>query len=159
MNDRFLLAAVALLAGTAHAGPVPAGWKVIKDNGPGKCQMAVPSDWKEQDILGKRLGMAKSPDGKTDAVVNMIEGMPFGQFKDTVWMVYPKEKAAPKIEETNSRLWFEITSMGRPKEQMQWYVATPSGGAHSCNAQVNFKKGDKKGEELARKIVDTIQGG
>ena len=150
--------AVVTLATAAHAGSVPAGWKVIKDNGPGKCQMAVPSDWKQQEIMGKKLGMATSPDGKADAVVNMMEGVTFKDLKGTVFMVYEKEKSAPKIEETGSRLWFEITSMG-PKDQMKWYVATPSGGAHSCNAQVNFKKGDKKGEELARKIVDTIQGG
>jgi hypothetical protein len=36
--------------------------------------------------------------------------------------------------------------------------ATPAGRANTCNAQVNFRKGDPKGEQLARKIVETIQG-
>jgi len=153
----FLTAALAFV-GVANAGPVPAGWKVIKDNNIGKCQMAVPLDWKVDEIMGKPLGAARSPDGKVDAVVSIMDGMPFAQFKQTVWMVYQKEKSAPKIEESNSRLWFEITSMGK-KEQTKWYVGTPSGAANSCNAQVNFTKGDKKGEELARKIVETIGGG
>ena len=159
MKYRLSAIALSLTAVLAHAGPVPAGWKVVKDNGKGKCEMAVPADWKEQDILGKRLGMAKSPDGKVDAVINMMDGTAWKDFKGIVFQVYAKEKDAPKIQDTGERLWFEITSMGAPRNQTQWYVATPAGKGDSCNAQVNFPKGNKQAEELARKVVETIKGG
>ena len=158
MKHIIITAAACAASFAAMAGPTPAGWKVIKDNGLGKCQMAVPADWKQEEVMGQKLGMAKSPDGKSDAVVSIMDGTPWKQFKDLVFMVYQQEKAKPKIEDSANRLWFEITSMG-PKEQMKWYIGTPAGGAHSCNAQVNFPKGDRKAEELARKIVDSIGGG
>ena len=81
----------------------------------------------------------------------------FDMFKSVVFQVYPKEKSTPKIEDTPKRMWFEIVSMGDAKKNMQWYVAVP-GPAGTCNAQINFRGGDKKAEEVARKIVDTIRG-
>lgn len=144
-----------LAAMQAQAGSVPSGWKAIKDNGKGKCQMAVPSDWKEQEMMGHRLGAAKSPDGKLDAVINLHQ-YKWDEFKPTVFLIYTKEKNAPKIEDTSKRLWFNIVSMGDSRSVTQWYVAVPAGNDGTCNAQVNFKKGDKKAEALARQVVESI---
>jgi hypothetical protein len=140
----------------AFAQATPQGWKVITDNGKGRCQMAVPADWKQGEILGKKLGSASAPGDSADAVVNLMDDTSWNDFKSVVFQIYAKEKSAPKIEDTNKRMWFEVTSMGDSKKNTQWYVAVP-GKAGTCNAQVNFRKGDKKGEETARKIVETIR--
>jgi hypothetical protein len=90
-------------------------------------------------------------------VVNLMDGMAWKDFRSAVFAMYQKEKDRPKIKDGADLLWFEIVSMGSPAKT-KWYVARPAGASGTCNAQVNFKKGDKKGEELARKIVDTIRG-
>jgi len=140
----------------AGAQTPPAGWQVIKDNGKGRCQMAVPGEWKQSEILGQKLGAAAAPDKSVDAVVNLMDDVGWSDFKSLVFQIYQKEKNAPKIEDTAKRMWFEVTSMGDSKKNTQWYVAVP-GKAGTCNAQVNFRRGDKKAEELARKIVDSIR--
>lgn len=142
---------------TDAASQTPPGWQVIKDNGKGRCQMAVPAEWKQSEILGQKLGAAAAPDKSVDAVVNLMDDMSWSEFKSTVFQIYAKEKSAPKIEDTNKRLWFDVVSMGNTRQKTQWYVAVP-GPAGTCNAQVNFRKGDKKAEELARRIVETIRG-
>jgi len=121
-----------------------------------QCRMAVPAEWKQQEILGKKISAAQSPDNAVDAVVSYMEGLPFKDFKGTVYMVYAKEKDRPKIQDDDKRLWFDIVSMA-PQGKTAWYVAVPTKGG-TCNAQVNFKKGDKKAEALARRIVESIQG-
>jgi hypothetical protein len=142
------------LAPVAHA-QAPAGWKVVKDS-KGPCQMAVPGDWKQQEILGQKLSAAESPKRAGDAVVNTMDGTDWRMFKSIVYQIYGKEKDRPKIEDGPKRLWFEIVSM--PVQGMtSWYVAVPS-GKDTCNAQINFKKGDKGAEDIARKIVETIRG-
>lgn len=153
-----VLCCLAFFVTGVHAQPAaPSGWKVIKDNGKGRCSMAVPADWKEQEILGARLGAAKSPDKTADAVVNLMDGTAWKDFRSIVFTTYQKEKDRPKIKDGADLLWFEIVSMGSPS-QTRWYVARPAGSQGTCNAQVNFKKGDKRAEELARKIVETIRG-
>ena len=77
-------------------------------------------------------------------------------FKSIVYQIYTKEKDRPKIEDGPKRLWFEIVSMP-VQGKTSWYVAVPA-GKNTCNAQINFKKGDKAAEDLARKIADTIRG-
>ena len=158
MNRTTALIFTAALAAAPHAfaQAVPQGWQVIKDNGKGRCQMAVPADWKQAEMMGQKLGMANAPDQKADAVVNLMDGTSWNDFKSVIFQVYAKEKSAPKIEDTDKRMWFEIVSMGDAKRNTQWYVAVP-GKAGTCNAQVNFRKGDKKAEETARKIVETIR--
>ena len=151
-----LLAALAIPS-LALAQAAPAGWQVIKDNGKGQCQMAVPSEWKQAEIMGAKLGAAAAPDKSVDAVVNLMDGTSWSDFKSLVFQIYQKEKNAPKIEDSPKRMWFDIVSMGSTREKTQWYVAVP-GKAGTCNAQVNFRKGDKKAEEIARKIVETIRG-
>jgi hypothetical protein len=151
-----VFAAALLAAPHVLAQAVPQGWQVIKDNGKGRCQMAVPGDWKQGEILGQKLGAAASPDKSVDAVVNLMDGTSWGDFKSMVFQIYQKEKSAPKIEDSANRMWFEIVSMGDSRRKMQWYVAVP-GKAGACNAQVNFRRGDKKAEETARKIVETIR--
>ena len=147
-------AAFALFAVSAATAQVPAGWKVIKED-KGKCQMAVPAEWKQGDILGKKIASADSPDKSVDAVVNLMDDVDWNMFNSLVYQIYSKEKDRPKIESGPKRLWFEIVSMA-PAGKTAWYVAVP-GKAGACNAQVNFKKGDKKAEEMARKIVETIR--
>lgn len=147
---------LALCSIAASAQTPPSGWQVIKDNGKGRCQMAVPGDWKQSEMLGVKLGAAAAADGSVDAVVNLMDDTSWSDFKSLVFQIYQKEKNAPKIEDTAKRMWFEITSMGDAKKNTQWYVAVP-GKAGTCNAQVNFRRGDKKAEETARKIVETIR--
>jgi hypothetical protein len=142
------------LAPLAHS-QAPAGWKVIKDP-KGGCQMSVPAEWKQQDILGTKLSAADSPDNTLDAVVNTMEGTDWATFKSLVFQIYTKDKDRPKIEDGPKRLWFEITTMP-VAGKTAWYVAVPAKGS-TCNAQINFKKGDKKAEEIARKVVETIRG-
>ena len=146
----------ALFPLSSGAQTPPAGWQVIKDNGKGRCQMALPGEWKQAEIMGAKLGAAAAPDKSVDAVVNLMDGTSWSDFKSIVFQIYQKEKAAPKLEDSDKRMWFEITSMGDSKRNTQWYVAVP-GKAGTCNAQVNFRKGDKKAEETARKIVETIR--
>src|SRR4051812_29769581 len=138
----------------AALAQVPAGWKVIAED-KGKCQMSVPADWKQGDILGKKIAMATAPNQSSDAVVNLMDDMSWDMFKGIVFQIYTKEKDKPKIEDSPKRMWFEITSMAAPG-MTSWYVAVP-GKAGTCNAQVNFKKGDKAAEELARKVAGSIQ--
>ena len=89
-------------------------------------------------------------------MVNQMKGPDWSSFKSIVYQIYAKEKAAPKIEDGPERLWFEIVTM-KQAGKTGWYVAVPAGG-DTCNAQVNFKTGDRKAEGLARKIVDSIRG-
>ena len=154
MNRLTAAAISALLVSSAAYAQAPAGWKVIKED-KGKCEMAVPSEWKQGEIMGKKLAMAESPDKTIDAVVNLMDDVDWAMFNGIVWQVYTKEKDKPKIESGPKRLWFETTTMV-PSGKTGWYVAVP-GKAGACNAQVNYKKGDKKAEETARKIVDSIK--
>ena len=147
-------AAVASFAVSTAIAQVPAGWKVIKED-KGKCQMAVPSEWKQGEILGKKIASAESPDNSVDAVVSLMDDVDWSMFNQLVYQIYTKEKDRPKIESGPKRLWFEIVSMA-PPGKTGWYVAVP-GKAGACNAQINFKKGDKKAEETARKIAASIQ--
>ena len=150
-----LLSTAVISAGAQAADP--AGWKTIKDTAPkGKCHMAVPPEFKQGDILGQKIAAAESPDKSVDAVVNTMDDVDWAMFKTIVYQIYTKEKDRPKIEDGAKRLWFEIVSMAAPGKT-SWYVAVPAGGS-TCNAQINFRKGDKKAEELARKIADTIGG-
>ena len=143
-----------LLVSTAAHAQAPAGWTVVKED-KAKCQMSVPADWRRQEIFGKKISASYAPDKNADAVVNLMDGSDWATFKSLVYQIYTKEKDRPKIQDTPKRLWFEIVSMASPG-MTSWYVAVP-GAAGTCNAQVNFKKGDKKSEELARKIVETIR--
>ncbi|HUQ28787.1 MAG TPA: hypothetical protein VM051_09345 [Usitatibacter sp.] len=143
-----------LFATTLAGAQAPAGWKVIKED-KAKCQMSVPAEWRQQEIFGKKIAAAASPDLTTDALVNLMDG-DWAMFKSIVYSIYTKEKDRPKIEDTPKRLWFEIVTMTGAPGMTSWYVAVP-GAAGTCNAQVNFKKGDKKAEELARKVVATVR--
>jgi hypothetical protein len=143
-----------LLVPTLASAQAPAGWKVIKED-KAKCQMAVPAEWRQQEIFGKKIAAAAPPDRSVDAVVNLMDG-DWAMFKSLVYSIYTKEKDRPKIEDTPKRLWFEIVTMSAGPGLTSWYVAVP-GAAGTCNAQVNFKKGDRKAEELARKVVETIR--
>jgi len=151
---------ITLIAGLLASGAVfaqaPAGWKVIRDD-KGKCQMAVPADWQQSEILGKKIAAAAAGDNTVDSVVSLMEGVDWAMFKSVVFSIYAKEKDRPKIEDGAKRMWFEIVTM-KPEGKTGWYVAVP-GAAGTCNAQVNFKAGDKKAEETARKIVDSIRSG
>ena len=131
--------------------------QVIKED-KGHCRMAVPAEWKQQDIMGKKLSMAAAPDKSSDAVVNLMDDTDWNTFQSIIYSIYTKEKTRPKIQDDAKRLWFEIAPPGAASGMTSWYVAVP-GKAGTCNAQVNFKKGDKKAEELARKIVETIAAG
>ena len=144
----------ALFAFAVQAQTPPAGWQVIKDNKSGRCQMAAPSEWKQMEMFGVKLGGASAPDKSVDAVVNLMDGTSWSEFKSMVFQIYQKEKDAPKIEDSDKRMWFVIK--GDSKKTTQWYVAVP-GKAGTCNAQVNFRAGDKKAEETARKIVESIR--
>ena len=156
MTLKHLSAAISILCISAIAhGQAPAGWKVVKED-TAKCEMAVPADWKQQEILGKKLSGATAADKSSDAIVNLMDDVDWSLFKSIVWQVYTGEKDKPKIQDTATRLWFEIGKMAAPG-MTSWYVAVP-GKAGTCNAQVNFRKGDKKAEEAARKIVETIRG-
>ena len=143
-----------LLVSTTANAQAPAGWKVFKEDR-AKCQMAVPADWRQQEIFGKKLSAAYAPDKTADAVVNLMEGTDWAKFQSLVYSIYTQEKDRPKIQDSPKRLWFEIVSRATPG-MTSWYVAVP-GAAGTCNAQVNFKKGDRKSEEVARKIVETIR--
>ena len=144
----------AVVAASTAIAQVPAGWKVIKED-KGKCQMSVPAEWKQGDIMGQKIAAAESPDKTVDSVVSLMDDVDWNMFNSLVFQIYTKEKDRPKIESGPKRLWFEIVSMA-PPGKTGWYVAVP-GKAGACNAQVNFKKGDKKAEETARKIVDSIK--
>ena len=144
----------AVFAASTAIAQVPAGWKVIKED-KGKCQMSVPADWKQGDIAGKKISAAESADRNVDAVVSLMDDVDWAMFNQLVFQIYTKEKDRPKIESGPKRLWFEIVSMA-PAGKSAWYVAVP-GKAGTCNAQVNFKKGDKKAEETARAIADSIR--
>jgi hypothetical protein len=143
-----------LLTSTIAYSQVPTGWKTIAED-KGKCQFAVPSSWKQQEILGKKIAAAESPDKSVDVVINLMDGVDWSLFNQVVWSVYGAEKDQPKIESGANRLWFHILKMA-PQGKTGWYVAVP-GKAGACNAQVNFKKGSKPAEETARKIVDSIR--
>jgi hypothetical protein len=145
----------AVVAASTAIAQVPAGWKVIKED-KGKCQMSVPSEWKQGEIMGQKLAAAESPDNTVDSVVSLMDGVDWTMFNQLVFQIYKKEKDRPKIESGPKRLWFEIDAGMAPKGKTGWYVAVP-GKAGACNAQVNFKKGDKKAEETARKIAESIR--
>lgn len=145
---------VAVLAASVAQAQVPAGWQTIKDD-TGPCRMSVPAQWKQQDIMGQKIAAAKAPDSSIDAVVNTMKDAPWSGFKSFVHMVYAKEKDGAKIEDSANRYWFEIVSMP-VKGKTAWYVAVPAGKT-TCNAQVNFRKGDKKAEETARAIAMSIR--
>ena len=53
-----LALAIASLRAAGAPAQVPAGWKTIKDDA-GPCQMAVPAEWKQQDIMGQKIAAAK----------------------------------------------------------------------------------------------------
>jgi len=156
MKRMGIIVVAGLLASGAAFAQAPAGWKVIKDE-KGKCQMAVPADWQQGEILGQKIAAAAAGDQSVDSVVSLMDGVNWAMFKSTVFSIYTKEKDRPKIEDGAKRIWFEIVTM-KPEGKTGWYVAVP-GAAGTCNAQVNFKTGDKKAEETARKIVDSIRSG
>src|SRR4051812_440020 len=133
---------------------VPQGWKVVKERS-GKCEMAVPSKWKQQVISGRKVGAAASPDKSIDAVVNLMKGTDWAAFKPVLYATYKRERDRPKIEDSPNRLWF-FASTNAPPGKSSWYVAVP-GTAGTCTAQIHFKPGDVAGEETARKIVDSIR--
>jgi hypothetical protein len=143
-----------LCVSSAALAQAPAGWKAIKDP-KGACQMSVPADWKQGEILGQKISMATG-NGGNDAVVNTMEDTDWATFKSIIYSVYEKEKARPKMQDDAKGLRFEIVSMP-VKGMTSWYVAVPA-GKHTCNAQINFKKGDKAAEDVAKKIADTIRG-
>jgi len=154
-RSAIVLAASTLFAVSTAIAQAPAGWKVIKED-KGKCQMAVPSEWKQGEIMGQKIAAAQSADNSVDSVVSLMDDVDWNMFNQLVFQVYQKEKDRPKIESGPKRLWFEIDAGMVPKGKTGWYVAVP-GKAGACNAQVNFKKGDKKAEETARKIADSIR--
>lgn len=149
MQRRTAALSAMLLSSFASAQSLP---QVIKED-KGHCRMAVPADWKQQDIMGKKLSMAAAPDKSSDAVVSLMDGTDWNTFHSVIWSVYAKEKSRPKLQDDGKRLWFEIAAAA--PGMTSWYVAVP-GKAGTCNAQVNFKKGDKKAEELAKKIAESI---
>src|SRR6186997_3214009 len=130
MNRIVLAAALcALVAGPLTFAQAPAGWKVIKDP-KGACQMSVPADWKQGEILGQKISSAQAPNGN-DAVVNTMDDTDWSFFKSIVYQIYTKEKDRPKIEDGPKRLWFEIVSMP-VQGKTSWYVAVPA-GKNTCN--------------------------
>lgn len=151
---RFSIAVLAASVSTLALAQVPAGWKTIKED-KGKCQMAVPADWKQGEIFGKKIAAAEAPGNSVDAVVNLMDGADWAMFKGLVFQIYTKEKDRPKIEDSPKRMQFEVVSMCAPGKTC-WYVAVP-GAAGTCNAQVNFRKGDRKAEEIARQVAATIK--
>ena len=148
---RYAIAAIsaALTVTAAHAQ------QVIKED-KAKCQMTVPADFRQQEIFGKKIAAAASPDRSVDAVVNLMDDTDWNMFNTLIWQVYTKEKDRPKIENTPKRMWFEVVTLGVEQGKTGWYVAVP-GKAGACNAQINFRKGDKKAEAIARQIVDSIK--
>ena len=148
------VAIASLLASTAALAQLPTGWKTIADS-KGKCQFAVPSNWSQQEILGQKIAAAESPDKSVDVVINLMDDVNWDMFNTIVWQVYGKEKDLPKIESGPKRLWFNIVTMA-PQGKTGWYVAVP-GRAGACNAQVNFRKGNKAAEDTARQVVSTIK--
>jgi hypothetical protein len=152
MNRSAAVLCATLLSSFASAQSLP---QVIKED-KGHCRMAVPAEWKQQDIMGKKLSMAAAPDKSSDAVVSLMDGTDWNTFRSVIWSVYTQEKSRPKLQDDGKRLWFEIAATA--PGMTSWYVAVP-GRAGTCNAQVNFRKGDKKAEELARKIVECIAAG
>src|SRR5215211_5781493 len=109
MTRSTVVAAASFFAVSAATAQVPAGWKVIKED-KGKCQMAVPSEWKQGDIMGKKIAMAESPDKTVDSVVNLMDDVDWNMFNGLVYQIYTKEKDRPKIESGPKRLWFELAA-------------------------------------------------
>jgi len=153
---RVAFAASSLVLACAAQAHVPAGWTAIHGQ-KGPCHMAVPADWKQGELMGKKLSIARAPDKSADAVVNTMVDTDWSAFHGMIYSVYTKEKDRPKMEDTPKRLVFDIVSMPSPGKT-SWYVATPAGGS-TCHAQINFRKGDAKAEETARKIVQTVGQG
>jgi hypothetical protein len=151
MKNLFLtlsFAAAASLAVQVQAGPVPAGWKIIKDNGKGKCQLAVPADWAPVMFMGAPMGSANSPDKKSSAVVNEVE-LPFAQSKE---IILGSLKATKMIEDSANKHYFEFTGVGAKPGNLNLYIGIKNGG-DICNAQISVPKSQA---DMAKKIVDSL---
>lgn|ERR1035438_7358547 len=137
---------VLLLAGTAAAQTVPAGWKVVTDNQK-LCQIAVPADW-TPDTLVKSFQM--SPDKKSNAVVHALRaGTDFKSMVNTAKQLFPPVKV---FEESATKVWYEKAPSSTKPNETDWYFAI--GGSQVCNAEVTFEGAAM--QDTAKKIVASL---
>lgn len=130
------MATLVVASGTLLASHVqaeaPKGWKTIKDNGKGQCQMAVPESWKLAMLMGQPLGSADSPDKKSSAVVNAVN-MPFAQSKG---LIVQSLKVTKMIEDSATRQVFEFSGLGAKPGNLNLYIGIKTGNG-TCNAQIS----------------------
>ncbi len=145
MKPAIVCAAVLGFASLAVAATIPAGWKITKDH-QGKCQYAVPPDWK---VGG--FGDATSPDGK--AAMN-VYGSPqsMAAIKQNSGMVMPVDKV---IEDTPSRYWYVYKAQGSGEvDNTNWYIAVPASSNVTCIATLSFKGATT--EAVGKQIVNSM---
>ena len=138
---------VLTIGAMACAQPLPAGWKIFKDD-KGACQMSTPADWNQ----GMLPGMFKSSDGfiSVSLVLNTQ-----GQFKPMPELAMKMLGAVKVVENSDKRTFFEgKPSTFGPVPSTPWHIWIPAPKG-SCNATVSLKKGADLA--IARKVADSLQ--
>lgn len=143
-----MLVASAFAIDQAQAGTVPPGWKTVKDNGEGKCQMAIPADWKLDMFMGKPMGSAHSPNEKSSAVVNGVE-LSFNMSKEVIGESFEVEKM---IENSSTKHYFKYRSHGANASNLNLYIGIKNGSG-TCNAQISVPEDQ---DEIGKKIAASV---
>ena len=135
-----------LIAFSAAAQDVPAGFKLVKDRKQA-CQMAVPSDWTGSAIMPSNL---TSPDKNAGVVFGSKPASQ--QYADLVKMAKSMFKPVRMIEENEKRTWY-VSETARGKSGTTWYVALST--SPLCEAQIEFQ--DAGFEAQAKQMVNSLK--
>ena len=120
------------------------GWKTVKDNKTGSCQMSVPPSW---STIPGTPGQVASPEHLMSI---LLAGYPRSAAPMTD--VEKRELGAEKIIENSSERWIYA---GKPTTQnvITYHVNIP-GAKHVCAAELAVKVGHS--EDEIKKIAATV---
>jgi len=138
-----------LVAATAAAASIPAGWQTVKDS-KGLCQIAVPANWTP---AAENTGSAVYQDASVAiAVVTSQPGQAYRPFSDTMLklMNISRDKL---FENSATRIFYQDRTGRDPNEPNALSVMTP-GKSGACSSRVVFL--GTVPEETAKKIALSV---
>jgi hypothetical protein len=138
---KFALILLVLFVSTALNAQ--SGWKTVKDNKTGSCQMSIPPSWSLSSIPGQFAS--------SDNLIGvLIAGYPRSGAPMTD--AEKRELGAEKIIENSSERWLYA---GKPTTQniITYHVNVP-GAKHVCAAELYVKVGHS--EDEIKKIAATV---
>jgi hypothetical protein len=132
----------------AGGQPVPAGWKVLKDE-KGVCQVAVPANWRVAPAgMNASLGSLMENMATVTSDVDRLQPMP-----ETAQKILGVTKM---IENTDQRVFYFSRTEYRGNVALGYHTSVPGkGGKGRCHVAVGFKAGMVT-DDVAKQIALTL---